>query len=145
MRDFGRCEELKCEHRIPVKPEKGKKFTIVNPNKAKVRVIRIDGCVITDGLRCDWLFVPEGGGVQIYLELKGSDVGHGIKQLESTIKNPKVTEGVHTIPKYCYIIYSSNSMRPVKLAAAKTRFKREYAAKLIPKKWQAEHNLTAPS
>jgi hypothetical protein len=146
MRDFGRCEKS-ARGKLIGRQAKGKKFTIHNPGKVKVRVIEIDGCVFTketDGLRCDWLFVPTGGNVEIYVELKGSDIGHGIKQLESTIQNPKVSEGVCTAPKYCYIVSRSCPALPTTLQRAKERFKKQYAAKLIVKNRLVEHDLTAP-
>jgi len=147
MHDFGRCEK-EVRRRLIVQKEKGKKFTVRNPDQARVRVIQIDGCVLdspSDGPRCDWLFIPvEGDAVEIYVELKGSDVGRGIKQLESTVQNPEVTEGVRTVPKSCYVVSGSNPLLSTNLQKAKKRFRRDYLATLIVKNRQAEHDLIPP-
>ncbi len=143
MHNFDRCEK-RTRYKLIVREEKGRKFTIRNPDEIEVRVIQIDGCVftnVTDGLRCDWLFVPTAGNVEIYVELKGSDIGHGIKQLESTIQ--KVSENVRRTPKCCYIVSSrSNPAFSTRIQVATKRFKKTYAAKLKVKNRSVEHNLT---
>lgn len=55
----------------------------------------IDGKIITEGYRCDKLLLircaqDKAGDkwVQIFIELKGSDIEHALKQLESSVSNP---------------------------------------------------------
>ncbi len=36
--------------------ENKKKFTINNPNKRDVYRVKVDGCLITEGRKCDYLF-----------------------------------------------------------------------------------------
>lgn len=56
-----------------------------NPRSLRCRRICVDGCVITDGPKCDFMLVtPEGD--EHYVELKGTDVEWAITQLETTIK-----------------------------------------------------------
>ncbi len=135
MPDFGECEEQVRDRQIVRRDpdgSKGKsspKFVIQNPDRACVRVVQIDNCVITDGLRCDWLFVAMGDPTEIYVELKGSDVGHAIEQIGETIA--KVSEDVRTAPKRCYIVCTH--VRPqllTKIQRAQASFRRDCNAEL---------------
>ena len=59
-----------------------------NPKKKKCRKIQVDGCVITEGLRCDKLLLygdNNESSVESYVELKGEDVSHAIDQILTTI------------------------------------------------------------
>lgn len=70
--------------------EKGKKFTVNAPKKAKVEKVRIDGGLIRDDTsrKCDWAIKinPHEYEYIFYVELKGCDLLHAISQLEMTIK-----------------------------------------------------------
>ena len=50
----------------------------------------VDGYLITEGDKCDALILVkdgDGGFAEVFVELKGSDVGHAITQLEETLKH----------------------------------------------------------
>ncbi|MGF7109392.1 hypothetical protein [Treponema pedis] len=68
--------------------ENGKEFKIDNPNCKKLEKIRVDGCLITSNIRCDYAVLVDRDFKNlnnVYLiELKGSDVKHGYKQLLET-------------------------------------------------------------
>jgi hypothetical protein len=81
--EFGECEVATTESRI-VLAEKRSKVTFLNEKKARIQRILIDGCVITNGIRCDYLLITKED--MNYVELKGSDIKHGIAQLSATIK-----------------------------------------------------------
>ena len=140
MRDFGRCEERVC-HPTIVREEKSRKFVIRNPGRVAVRVIRIDGCVITEGPRCDWLFVPAGDPTEIYVELKGSAVRRGIEQIEATI--PQVSEDARGLVKHCYIVSRRVPKVQTDVQLAKAHFRQAYSAVLTVKSREAEHDLSA--
>ena len=58
-----------------------------NSDKCRVTQYQIDGCVIRDtGARCDFLLMNEDKRNAYLIELKGSDIEHGIEQLEATAK-----------------------------------------------------------
>ncbi|MGB2820414.1 MAG: hypothetical protein WBF17_05500, partial [Phycisphaerae bacterium] len=76
----------------------------------------------------------------IYVELKGSAVGQGIKQIEATI--PRVSEDARKLAKHCYIV--SRCVPPkllTRIQRAKVRFRRDYNAGLTVKNKVAEHKL----
>ncbi len=85
---FGKCETVLRDTKIPVE-ENGKKLTFVNPAQLAVRKIKVDDCAIRTGLRCDWLII-EPNSVEHYVELKGGDVEHAVKQIVATIREISV-------------------------------------------------------
>lgn len=73
--------------------EKGKTykitFTVIKPSA----VYAIDGNIITEGDRCDKLVlvqsnITQNKWIEIFVELKGTDVDHAVKQLKATIDKP---------------------------------------------------------
>ena len=102
MKSLPECEEDRCDKKIVLK-EKRSKITFLNPNQEKILIIKVDGCAISDNetLRCDYALMPSDE-VEIYVELKGSDIVHAFKQIESTIRllsdNPK------KIKKLCFVV-----------------------------------------
>lgn len=81
------CSALCKDSKIALRDNGNKTVLYVNNKERKtVEKIKIDGCVITgtERLRCDFLLNVDNN--DYYVELKGSDVKHGILQLESTIQ-----------------------------------------------------------
>ena len=63
------------------------KRVIIFQNKSK-RVcckVVVDGCAIKDDVKCDNLLVDMVTNNEYFVELKGTDVNHGIKQIERSI------------------------------------------------------------
>jgi hypothetical protein len=73
------------EQRVYVLKERKCQYRLENPNRKAVCTTRIDGCYITDGIRCDYLAADLGGLAAYFVELKGSDFLHAVDQIESTI------------------------------------------------------------
>lgn len=61
--------------------------TFKNPTRKTFKVTEVDGCLITEGPRCDFI-VGEPGSVSILVELKGTDVSHACDQLFATAAHP---------------------------------------------------------
>lgn len=59
---------------------------IHNKNRIKLSRRKVDGCLISDGIKCDWLLVDEKSKTEIYIELKGCDVAHAVKQICKTVE-----------------------------------------------------------
>jgi hypothetical protein len=97
---FGDCESIVTDAKIVFK-EKRSRIEFVNRKKKTVSKIEIDGCHIQRGLRCDWLMITQDG-TEFFIELKGSDVNHALKQIKATIK--KVSTDIRNTPKRSYII-----------------------------------------
>ncbi|ELO0981386.1 hypothetical protein RZD42_000988 [Enterobacter asburiae] len=56
-----------------------------NDNQRKIDKMKVDGCVITKGVRCDWMFIDQLSKKEIYVELKGRDVEHAYTQITETV------------------------------------------------------------
>lgn len=55
-----------------------------NVNGCYVTHYRVDGDVIRDGSRCDFLLINEDAKIAYLVELKGSDLVKALAQLENT-------------------------------------------------------------
>ncbi|MFA4851684.1 MAG: hypothetical protein WC868_07535 [Bacteroidales bacterium] len=130
MNSFEDCEKIKTDRYI-VLHEKKSKITFVNKARLKVRKILIDGCVIKNNeIRCDYLVIRQPDE-EIYVELKGSDVSHAIKQIENTIV--KVSHNAKSLDKYCFIISTRCPLISPEIQNHKLYFKRRYNSFLIIK------------
>ena len=67
--------------------ENKRKYIGKNINNEEFALYRIDGCVIIDGQRCDFLLLncDENELVAYFIELKGADLLHAIRQIDTTI------------------------------------------------------------
>jgi len=77
------CEKTKRKI-IKVK-ENASAFEILNDNGRSIIKTKIDGCKITNGIRCDWHFEDALSQQEIFVELKGKNVSHGYNQIEATV------------------------------------------------------------
>lgn len=72
--------------------EKGTVYLLRLQPELNSSVYKIDGDVVkgVEVDRCDYLVLVNEGGVwaETFVELKGSDIAHAIKQIEATITNP---------------------------------------------------------
>ena len=67
--------------------------------------IKIDGCEIIDNnvLKCDFMIIKNDEAIEIYIELKGSDIQHAIKQIMATIDS----KGSKSAAKYGVVVATS--------------------------------------
>ncbi len=65
-------------------PGTGMSAVLLNSKKAKVRRIRMDGCLAPAGQRAADFVVSLPKIVDVIVELKGGDVGHAVTQVEAT-------------------------------------------------------------
>lgn len=101
MKSLPECEEYKRDTKIVLQENKSK-ITFLNPSRNKILLIKIDNCVINDNItpRCDYAIIPFYE-VEIYIELKGSDISHAIKQIEST---NLLSDNPQKIKKLCFVV-----------------------------------------
>lgn len=69
--------------------ERKKKMIFHNPDRKECLKIQVDGCAIKTGDKCDNLLKEGKAGQQgreYYVELKGEDVGHAMRQIIQTIQ-----------------------------------------------------------
>ena len=77
---------IKCTRNKIIKFEENKsKVTFHNLSQKEYECIRVDGCAITDGIRCDYLLRRSEEELEYFIELKGCNVGHAIDQLGTRI------------------------------------------------------------
>ncbi|MBD2484655.1 hypothetical protein [Planktothrix sp. FACHB-1365] len=128
---FPECEKIISDKRITRK-ENQSQIIIENPNQFKVCVVQVDGCAIKEGLRCDYLVIPDQQDIkrtlEIYIELKGSKILHAIEQLEATIK--QLSDDPAKQKKVCIIISTRCPLATTEIQNFKRDFKKKYNATL---------------
>ena len=137
MRTFGKCEK-RVRHRSIVLREKRRRITFHNPSQSLVRRITVDGCVITTGPRCDYLLIATGG-VEHYVELKGCDVRHAVKQLKATML--AVSQNPRGACKHAYIISSRCPLMSTEIQKLKLDFRKQFKSTLLVRNSHYEHVL----
>jgi hypothetical protein len=100
----------------------------INSNLDAVKIIKVDGCAITSGCRCDFALIskeyPEN-----FVELKGGDVQHAIVQLVTTVN--KLSSDAKCGKKRCIIISTMNPLTSTQTQMQKVVFKKDYNALLL--------------
>lgn len=129
MNNFGRCETELNYTNIVLKENKCK-FTLINEANISIRKIKVDGCAIKDGLRCDYLLIMRDN-TEYYVELKGCNVSAAIKQIERTII--LLSSDKKNTPKHSIVVSTRCPLETTKIQKLKYEFKHNYNSKLIIK------------
>ena len=140
MKSLPECEEHRSDTKIVLQENKSK-ITFLNPNKDKILIIKVDGCVISDNetLRCDYALIPSDA-VEIYVELKGSDIAQAVKQIESTIN--LLSANPQKIKKLCFVVSTRVPKLGPSIQQRKSQFKNKFNASLRIKNIQDEYDLS---
>lgn len=141
MKSFPACEEHRRDAKIVLQENKSK-ISFLNPDKETILIIKVDGCVVSDNktLRCDYALVPSDK-VEIYVELKGNDILHAVKQIESTIE--LLSEDSQKTKKLCFVVSTRVPKQTTSIQQLQTRFRRKFNASFRIKNIQDEYNLSA--
>ena len=124
------CNSLTANKIVTVSENK-RKFTIQNSSSLQINQVKVDGCYITSGSKCDYLFeiINKNIIAVFYVELKGKNIEHAIKQLEATIIYCK---SIHKdIKKECYIVASRVPKGSTSAQNLKKEFKRKHKIQLF--------------
>lgn len=79
------CEEY-TDNRSTISVEENKrKYLAHNKAKSEVCLIRVDDCLIKEGVKCDFLLLNCDQKKSYFIELKGKDILHAIEQIDRTI------------------------------------------------------------
>jgi hypothetical protein len=106
--------------------EHRRKAVFRNPKRDPYEVSLIDGCLIDDGVRADFL-VSEVGKASVIVELKGSNVAHACEQVIASASHEAIKPLLHG--KIGFLIISSRFPRfDTYVAKAKQRCARELKA-----------------
>ncbi len=118
--------------------EQRSKVIFHNPNQYDVQEITVDGCVITEGLRCDHLILVDEAEVTVFVELKGSDVKHAVEQLEASHKALRE----HCKTNIFWIISSTRCpLASTEIQILTLRVRRSFKAELKIKNSPVEHTF----
>lgn len=82
-------ENHKCadcnNNKVIVAKENRCKFVLNNINKEKICKIRIDGCYLLSGRKCDYLILACNSKISYLIELKGSSFWDAIDQIVESL------------------------------------------------------------
>src|SRR5215212_8764900 len=96
------CHHLTNDPMIVLSDHKSKsKMAFINNKRENVILVRVDDCVIKDGIRCDYLVISLLSK-EHFVELKGGDIDHAIAQIERTIEILSVDKQKQE--KLCFIV-----------------------------------------
>jgi hypothetical protein len=140
MKSLPECEEYKSDSKIVLQENKSK-ITFLNPNRDQILLISVDDCVIknSETLRCDYAIIP-CDGVEIYVELKGSDILHAVKQIESTIK--LLSDNPQKIKKLCFVVSTRVPKQSTSVQQLQSQFKKKFNASFRIKNIQDSYDLS---
>jgi len=133
-----RCR-VTTRDKLIVCEENKRKITFVNSDETEVEKVKVDGCEITDNNvnKCDYLVIKNA--IERYVELKGGDIRHAIKQISSTINilstNP--SKGF----KESFVISSKCPLSSAELKVYKKKFKQNFNSTLLIKNKQHTHKI----
>jgi len=122
MKTLPECAQDRCDTKIVLQENKNK-ITFLNPNQDKILTIKVDGCVISDNetLRCDYALMPSDE-VEIYVELKGSDIVHAVEQIKSTIR--LLSDNPQKIKKLCFVVSTRVPKQTTNIQQLQSQFKK---------------------
>ena len=105
--------------------ENKRTFRINNKSLFTINKVEVDGCYISEGRKCDFLFeiIEDEVKEVFYVELKGKHIEDAVEQLEATLK--ACLELHKTIPRSCYIVAS----RVPKASTSTQKYKKEFKRK----------------
>ena len=124
------CTAVSKKKKLVVSDNRSK-FTFDNISGDKVKKIQIDGCesLVIQGRKCDWLLVIND--IQIYVELKGTDIDHAITQLKNTILHIQKISGFNVVQKiFCYIVTTRSPLSSQQIQNAAKSLKKSHNATL---------------
>lgn len=101
-----------------------------NNDEVSSTKVHVDGFEINDdGVRCDYLHIAKE--VEMYIELKGQDIAHAVKQIIRTISI--LSEDQKKQRKICYIICTRSPLTSTEIQNFDRMFRQKYNSKLIVK------------
>jgi hypothetical protein len=115
-------------------------FRIINDKQRKIEKHRIDGCRIKgeDAPKCDWLAVDIESSKEIFIELKGKDIEHAIKQLCATVDQLSQNR---TSKKLAYIISTRSPLNSAKIDAISKKILGSHKLVLVVKTIKHSENI----
>jgi len=135
------CSKHINDKRIVFQENKSK-LTIINPTQISVEKVEVDGCEITNGIRCDFFMQKpkeKKRDIEYYIELKGQDLKHAIAQIERTISI--LSNDAKKQKKVSFIICTRSPMNSTAIQNLRVNFKKKFNLNLIVKSSPYEYPL----
>ena len=124
-------------NKLIVFEEKRSKLTIENEDEVVGSKVIIDGCEITNGLRCDFMYLIKG--MELFIELKGQDLNHAIEQLKVTIV--KLSQNPQKHKKKSFIICTRSPLNSASIQNLQVKFRKNFNSELIIKSSPFKHKI----
>ena len=102
------CVEKTSDSLIVFRENKAR-ISFANPHRKAYNKITVDGCVIREGNKCDFLLASCEYGDQYFVELKGENLDYAILQLESTFE--KLLDNGEGVMRKAFVVSSNSGMR----------------------------------
>jgi hypothetical protein len=142
MKRFPNCEVTRKDKKIPLE-ENQSKITFENPKRLEIRILNVDGCAITEGLRCDYAMTSDMVKEEFYIELKGRDIKHAFAQIETTIQS--ISANVKEEPKFCFVISTRCPLSGPEIQKMQKMMMKKYKAILVVKNRVHSHTIEPSS
>lgn len=120
---------IRNNNKLIVFQENKSKLTIENKDEVEGCKIIVDGCEITEGLRCDFIYLIKD--LELFIELKGQHLEHAIEQLKATIN--KLSQNPKTKKKKSFVICTRSPLSSASIQNLQVRFRKHYNSELIIK------------
>jgi hypothetical protein len=139
--DGRECSTFLQVRRIALSGRRTTTLYLQNPEGRRVERVEVDGCAITQGPRCDWLLLLNDttSREEIYVELKGRDVSHAVRQLQATVC--ALSTDRMCFPKRCFVVFTRNPMTGTDIQRYKVKFRSDFSAGLYLVKDNTEVRL----
>lgn len=110
--------------------ENNKKIIFNNKDKRDCLKVRVDGCQIKEGTRCDYLLIDLTNSNEYFVELKGTDISHAIEQLKTSLA--KLSDTNNKNKKVQSFIVAANVAPQIRtnIQKAQKNFKKAYYSSL---------------
>ena len=113
--------------------ENKRKIIFLNPSNHRYKKVKVDGCAIKTGQKCDDLLISQDEHEEHFVELKGVDIMHAIDQLEQTI----LKIGEFDDNRHSYIICTNVAPAYTTTIPKKQKyFRQKYKSELLIKEKQ---------
>lgn len=81
-----KCLNFKDRRSIVSISENKSTYRLSNYQKLEIECFHVDGCLITEGEKCDYLLIVAERNRNVLIELKGKDVLKAISQIKTTFQ-----------------------------------------------------------
>jgi len=125
------------KNRLVVFQENRSKLTIDNEDQVSGTKVIVDGCQITNGIRCDFMYLAKN--VEFFIELKGQDLKHALDQISATIKS--LSSDPKRQKKISIIICTRSPMTSASIQNLRVKFRKNHNSDLIIKSTPFLHKI----